>query len=88
MWTDVDTWINPGRNKHYIYYRIDWLDTPLDAFLHDVPEDRNFVLGNFRSAFSNVYFIRNSKKGRQLALDWLSIVVSGWVQCHGFDQVD
>ena len=59
----------------------------LDAFLEDVPADKLVVLGNHRSAQSNVVFIRNSVEGRKLGRDWLSIAVSGYVQCHGFDQV-
>lgn len=63
------------------------MDLPLDAFIHDVPEDRVFVSANFHSLFTNAFFIRNNEVGRELALDWLAIVHSGWVQCHGFDQV-
>lgn len=59
----------------------------LDAFLTDVPRDKLVVLGNHRSAQSNVVIIRNSREGRRLARDWLAIAVSGYVQCHGFDQV-
>jgi hypothetical protein len=59
----------------------------LDAFLEDVPADKLVVLGNHRSAQSNVVFIRNTAEGRKLGRDWLSIAVSGYVQCHGFDQV-
>jgi hypothetical protein len=60
---------------------------PLDVYLEDVPSDKLVVLGNHRSAQSNVVFIRNNFEGRRLARDWLSIVVSGYVQCHGYDQV-
>ena len=60
---------------------------PLDAYLEDVPAEKLVVLGNHRSAQSNVLFIRNTDRGRQLARDWLAVVVSGYVQCHGFDQV-
>ena len=64
-----------------------WMQMPLDTFLEDVPPHKLVVLGNHRSAQSNVVFIRNSEAGRQLARDWLAIAVSGYVQCHGFDQV-
>jgi hypothetical protein len=76
LWTDDDTYVNSG-----------WLDLPLEMFLHDVPEDKLVVLANYRSAFTNAFFIRNSPEGRELAMDWLAIAVSGYVQCHGFDQV-
>jgi hypothetical protein len=76
LWTDDDTYINAG-----------WLDLPLEMFLHDVPEDKLVVLANYRSAFTNAFFIRNSPEGRELAMDWLAIAGSGYVQCHGFDQV-
>lgn len=45
------------------------------------------VLANYRSAITNAFFIRNSPEGRELAMDWLAITQSGYVQCHGFDQV-
>jgi hypothetical protein len=64
-----------------------WMDMPLDVFLHDVPEDRVWVSANFHSLFTDAFFIRNDEVGRELALDWLAIIESGWVQCHGFDQV-
>lgn len=60
---------------------------PLDVYLKDVPADKLIVLGNHRSAQSNVLFIRNNERGRQLGRDWLAIAMSGYVQCHGFDQV-
>eukprot|EP00603_Paraphysomonas_imperforata_P011500 CAMPEP_0114449916 /NCGR_PEP_ID=MMETSP0104-20121206/188_1 /TAXON_ID=37642 ORGANISM="Paraphysomonas imperforata, Strain PA2" /NCGR_SAMPLE_ID=MMETSP0104 /ASSEMBLY_ACC=CAM_ASM_000202 /LENGTH=817 /DNA_ID=CAMNT_0001622035 /DNA_START=328 /DNA_END=2781 /DNA_ORIENTATION=+ len=75
MWMDDDTWINPG-----------WMSMPLDVYLKDVPADKLIVLGNHRSAQSNVLFIRNNERGRQLGRDWLAIAMSGYVQCHGFDQ--
>lgn len=76
LWTDDDTYINAG-----------WLDLPLEIFLHDVPKDKLVVLANYRSAFTNAFFLRNSPEGRELAMDWLAIAGSGYVQCHGFDQV-
>ena len=76
LWTDDDTYINAG-----------WLDLPLEIFLHDVPKDKLVVLANYRSAFTNAFFFRNSPEGRELAMDWLAIAASGYVQCHGFDQV-
>jgi hypothetical protein len=76
LWTDDDTYINAG-----------WLDLPLEIFLHDVPEDKLVVLANYRSAFTNAFFIRNSPAGRELAMDWLAVAASGYIQCHGFDQV-
>lgn len=60
---------------------------PLDVYTHDVPGDKLFVLANFRSTFSNAFFIRNTFEGRTLARDWLAIAQSGYIQCHGFDQV-
>ena len=47
----------------------------------------NYTSGNFRSAQSNAFFIRNTAQGRALVIDWLAIVMSGYIQCHGFDQV-
>ena len=60
---------------------------PLDSYLEDVPSTKLVVLGNHRSAQSNVLFIRNTDEGRRLVRDWLAIAMSGYVQCHGFDQV-
>jgi hypothetical protein len=60
---------------------------PLDVYTHDVPADKVFVLANFRSTFSNAFFIRNNALGRQFARDWLAVAMSGYIQCHGYDQV-
>ena len=59
----------------------------MDNFLKDVPADKLFVHGNYRSLTSGAFFIRNSKKGRKFVRDWLSIAMSGYVTCHGYDQV-
>lgn len=101
LWTDDDTYINSGLLIFYYFTNlmklnsnniiqlkiIGWLDLPLETFLHDVPADKLVVLANYRSAFTNAFFIRNSPEGRELVMDWLAVAVSGYVQCHGFDQV-
>lgn len=43
-------------------------------------------MGNYRSAFSNVFMVRNSEAGRAVVFDWLAIAMSGYVECHGYDQ--
>lgn len=75
LWTDDDVYPNSG-----------WIYLPLDAYLDEVPSDKVFVLANYRSSFSNVMFIRNNIQGRKLMRDWIAIVMSGHIQCHGFDQ--
>lgn len=75
LWSDDDTFINPG-----------WLYLPLESFLSDVPDDKVLVMTNARSVFTNIFFIRNNFKGRKLVRDWISIVMSGYIECHGFDQ--
>jgi hypothetical protein len=75
MWTDDDVFLNPN-----------WAFLPLDSYLQDVPDDKVFVFGNYRSAFTNIYFIRNNEVGRRLVYDWMAISMSGNIQCHGFDQ--
>ena len=65
----------------------EWLHLPLDVYVEDVPPEKVLVMGNFRSAQSNALFIRNSEEGRAFAIDWLGVVMSGYVHCHGFDQV-
>jgi hypothetical protein len=45
-----------------------------------------FVAGNYRSAFTNVFMVRNNEAGRRLMYDWLAIEMSGYVECHGYDQ--
>jgi len=65
----------------------DFLDLPLEEYLEGVPEEKLFVQGNYRSAFTNAFFVRNNEKGRTLVRNWLAIAKSGYVQCHGFDQV-
>lgn len=62
-------------------------DLPLELYLVDVPEDKLVVFSNFRSAFTNTFFVRNNEAGRQLMRDWLGVIDSGYVQCHGWDQV-
>lgn len=59
---------------------------PLDAYLADVPADKVIVMTNYRSTFTNVMAIRNNHAGRKLMIDWMAIVMSGYIQCHGFDQ--
>lgn len=43
-------------------------------------------MGNYRSAFTNVFMVRNNEAGRRLVVDWLAIEMSGYVECHGWDQ--
>ena len=75
IWTDDDVYINTG-----------WLYLSMDAFLKDVPKDKVYVQANYRSAFTNVFAVRNSEQGRRLVYDWIAVAMSGHVQCHGFDQ--
>jgi hypothetical protein len=75
MWLDDDEHMNTG-----------WQYLPLDAYLDEVPTHKVYVAANKRSAFTNVFFIRNNEQGRKLMHDWLAIGMSGFVQCHGFDQ--
>ena len=75
VWTDDDVYINPG-----------WLFMRLDEFLADVPSNKVLVMNNYRSAFTNILFLRNNEQGRGLVYDWLAVAMSGYVQCHGFDQ--
>lgn len=75
LWTDDDVYFNSG-----------WAYMPLDVYLDEVPQDKVFVLANYRSTFSNVLFVRNNFQGRKLMRDWVAIVMSGHIQCHGFDQ--
>ena len=63
-----------------------WLYLPLDIFLGDIPSDKTVVMGNYRSAFTNVMAIRNNPKGRRLMHDWIAYSMSGYIQCHGYDQ--
>lgn len=58
---------------------------PLDVFLDDVPADKVFVMANIRSTSTTVIFIRNNNQGRKLIFDWLAIIMSGYIQCHGYD---
>jgi hypothetical protein len=53
MWMDADTWFNPL-----------WLETPLDAFLDEVPAHKSFAMGNYRFMNTGVWFVRNSADGR------------------------
>jgi hypothetical protein len=75
LWLDDDEHMNTG-----------WQYLPLDVYLDEVPADKVYVAANKRSAFTNVFFIRNNEQGRRLVHDWLAIGMSGFVQCHGFDQ--
>lgn len=75
VWTDDDVYLNPG-----------WSYLSLDAFLADVPKDKVFVAGNYRSSFTNIFALRNSDAGRRLVIDWLAVAQSGYVECHGYDQ--
>jgi len=76
VWTDDDVYINPG-----------WLYLPLhETYLKDIPKNKLYVVSNYRSAFTNVVAIRNSVEGRALVYDWLAVMLSGKVECHGYDQ--
>ncbi|CAE7513681.1 unnamed protein product, partial [Symbiodinium microadriaticum] len=61
-------------------------DFPLEMYLTDVPDDKVIVLTNMRSAFSNTFLVRNNDVGRELMRDWMGIIESGLMQCHGWDQ--
>ena len=102
LWMDDDTWINPSKCcialdillihkilfQYYVcYVWVGFLSIPLESYLEDVPPDKVFVTANYRCLFTNIYFIRNDEAGRRLAYDWLAIAKSGYIQCHGFDQV-
>ena len=63
------------------------MNLPLEMYLTDVPDDKVFILCNMRSAFTNTFLVRNNDIGRELMRDWLGIIESGFVQCHGWDQV-
>mgnify|MGYP006889512861 CR=1 FL=1 len=69
-----------------VHINAEWTHYPLDAWLEDVPEDKVFVHTNYRSLMSGAFFIRNSDEGRQFARDWVAVVMSGLVSCHGWDQ--
>lgn len=96
VFTDDDVFINTGKTyqSHIIsinlivasFMATGWLYLPLDIFLADVPSHKVIVLANYRSTFTNVVLIRNNQKGRRLMHDWLAIAMSGYIQCHGFDQ--
>ena len=58
----------------------------MDVFLADVPANKVFVLANYRSTFTNVFAIRNNAQGRRLMRDWIAVISSGYIQCHGYDQ--
>lgn len=75
VWTDDDVYPLPG-----------WTYMPLDAYLKDVPSHKVMVLANYRSTFTNLLAVRNNPQGRRLMYDWLAIVMSGYIQCHGYDQ--
>lgn len=75
VWTDDDMFINPH-----------WAFMPLDAFLDEVPADKVYVAANYRSAFTNVFIVRNNEAGRRLVFDWIAVSMSGYIECHGFDQ--
>lgn len=69
-----------------VHINAEWLHLPLETFLSDVPAEKVFVHGNYRSMMTGAFFIRNNEKGRKLVRDWLAIVMSGYVTCHAYDQ--
>ena len=64
-----------------------FLSIRLESYLEDVPPEKILVISNYRGLISNIFFIRNNEAGRRLAYDWLAVAKSGYIQCHGFDQV-
>jgi hypothetical protein len=72
---DGDTWINPLQ-----------FHTPLSILLEKVPADKVVVMGNYFAMTSGVMPIRNNAVGRAVVMDWIAVVMSGLIQCHGFDQ--
>ena len=75
FWMDADTTINH-----------EWIDLPLDAYTADVPHDKVWVSTNYKALVTGVFLVRNDVKGRKLVRDWVSIVMSGHISCHGYDQ--
>ena len=75
FWMDADTTINH-----------EWIDLSLDAYTADVPDDKVWVSPNYKALLTGVFLVRNSIKGRKLIRDWVAIVMSGHVSCHGYDQ--
>jgi hypothetical protein len=54
--------------------------------LEKVPADKVVVMGNYFAMTSGVMLIRNNARGRAVVMDWIAVVMSGLIQCHGFDQ--
>lgn len=75
FWMDADAWINP-----------EWVELSLDAYTADVPDDKVWVSTNYKALLTGVFLVRNNPKGRKLVRDWLAIVMSGHISCHGYDQ--
>ena len=75
FWMDADTSINH-----------EWIDLPLDVYTIDVPEDKIWISSNYKGLITGVFLVRNNAAGRRLVRDWLAIVMSGHISCHGFDQ--
>jgi hypothetical protein len=69
-----------------VHINAQWTHYPLDAWLADVPADKVFVHTNYRSLMSGAFFIRNSAEGRQFVRDWIAVIMSGFIGCHGWDQ--
>lgn len=75
LWTDEDLYLNPG-----------WMHLRLEKYLEGVPPHKLYVAANYRTTFTNIFFVRNSPEGRALVFDWLAVAMSGYVECHGYDQ--
>ena len=78
MWLDADSFIHPAL-----------FDLPLDAWLHDVPDDRILVLGNRVALNTGVLFLRagnQSTRTQTISLldNW--VTANKLIHCHSFDQ--
>lgn len=75
LWTDEDLYPNPG-----------WMHLRLEKYLEGVPPHKLYVAANYRTTFTNIFFVRNNQEGRALVFDWIAVAMSGFVECHGYDQ--
>jgi len=74
--TDHDMWFHPMALKN----------ASLDLFLDTIPPHKLFAHANYHSLNTGVVLLRNSVLGRDLVLKWWSVLSSGLIECHAWDQ--
>ena len=73
---DHDVWFHPSALTN----------ASLDLYLDTIPEHKLFAHANYHSLNTGIVFIRQGVLGRDLVMKLWSVLSSGLIGCHSWDQ--